>query len=124
MDNILSKISELNISGYYDVSNGYVVIWMFNSVKSKPDIVAYLQQDMSWDVREVAREVSKIYKDREEVIVYHTSLGEYETGSEFDIVVRKMLDEVIKNSKEIPDAVKKMDEILKRNSYGMILGDN
>jgi hypothetical protein len=121
---ILSKISELNINGYYDSSNGYVVVWFHNSIKDKPDIVAYLQSDMSWDVREVVKETSTIYSDCEVVEMKHSSLGQHLLDSDFDKIVRKMIDAMIEASKDIPEAVVKMKDILDQHSYIPIFESN
>lgn len=122
--NIIEKISELNVSGFYDPTNGYVILWFYNNKSSKHDIVAYLQNDMTWDVREVDRETSTIYEDREIVEIKHNLLGKYKPGSDFDTVVRKLVSQLFQENEELPDNVTRMIEILKNNSYGHILGNN
>ena len=56
---ILSKITELSCLGWLDPSNGHITVSFFNNLKDdKPDMVAYLNQDMSWDLREVLGEIN------------------------------------------------------------------
>ncbi len=58
---LVNKLSELSMIGYLDPSNGYVTVWFYNNEKTeKSDIVAYLMQDMSWDLREIIDESDDI----------------------------------------------------------------
>jgi len=122
--NIISKISELNINAYYEPSNGYVVVWFSNSNIDKSDIVAYLQSDMSWDVREIIKESSTVYTDYEVVKIQHSPLGKYELDSNFDKVVRPMIDKMIESAENIPENVIKVKQILDRHSYNLVFGNN
>ena len=120
--NIIEKISDLNINGYFDNSNGHVVVWFHNVLSNKPDIVAYLKQNMSWDVREIVSEQSEVFAEYEIITVKHKCLSIEDNGSQFDILVRKMLDSLIKNTEtELPASVKKMKQILDNNNYSIAI---
>lgn len=122
MEEIISKISELNINGYFDHSNGYVVVWFHSNTADKSDIVAYLKSDMSWDVREVLSEESKLTADQEIVVIKHKQLSIENSGSTFDLIVRKMLKGLIDAEKgKLPPSISKMKEVLEKNSYGLLV---
>lgn len=121
-DDIISKISELNLNGYYDHSNGHVTVWFHNNTTDKNDVVAYLKANMSWDVREVVAEQSEILTNKEVITITHKPLSIEEPGSTFDSLVRKMIDSMIENDdNEIPESITKMKEILDNNSYGVMI---
>ncbi len=122
MEEIISKISELNINGYFDHSNGYVVVWFHSNASDKPDIVAYLNANMSWDIREVLSEESVLTSDQETVIIKHKPISTEDSGSIFDLVVRKMLKGLIDAEKgKLPPSISKMKEVLDKNSYGLLV---
>jgi len=120
-DNLISHISELNINGYFDETNGYVTVWFHNNMVEKPDVVAYLTSDMNWDIREVVSETSKVKSDCEIITVKHNNLGIRESGSQFDIIIRKMLQAQVEGEKQISGPVFKMKEVLDNNSYGVMV---
>lgn len=121
-DELISNISELNVNGYFDETNGYVTVWFHNNMIDKPDVVAYLKADMCWDVREVISETSAVKKDCEVITVKHNVLGVREQGSTFDVLVRKMLAAQVENEdQQIPESVLKMKEILDNNAYGVMV---
>lgn len=117
--NIIEKISELNLNGYYDNSSGYVTVWFHNNLIDKPDIVAYLKQDMSWDIREVISEQSQIQSDRETITIFHNPVGNEIHGSEFDQIIRKMINALVENSKDLTEPIRHMKKILDCNSYNL-----
>ena len=121
LQELLKNISNLNITGYYDRSNGYVVVWFHSAVSEKADIVAYLKQDMSWDVREVISEVSRVGECSETVEIKHKLLGMFEKDSDFDTMIRNMFAKTTDklDKQDIPETVSKMKEILDHNSYDL-----
>lgn len=124
MDDIINRISELNLNVYYEPSNGYVVAWFSNNATNKPDIVAYLQDDMSWDVREITSEISILYSDKEVVEIKHEPLRHEIKGSEFDRIIYSMFGKLIERADFIPPEIKKAKEILDRGSYSLVVGNN
>jgi len=88
---ILDKISNLVPHGYYDKSKDMIVVHFFSKDSDKPDIMAYLKRDMSWDIREVVEEKSTLLFDREVVEILHKSVSRCERGSQFDKMVRDIL---------------------------------
>ena len=62
---ILNMISSASINGYYEPSLGLIVVWFHNIDNDKPDLVAYLQHDMSWDLRRVLEEKSTLHENKE-----------------------------------------------------------
>lgn len=123
LQEILGKISNLNITGYYDQSNGFVVVWFHSAISNKADIVAYLKQDMSWDVREVVSEVSHIGPCSETVEIKHNLLGLFEKDSDFDTMIRKMFIKATEKlgDQDTPKPILMMKEILERNSYALVV---
>ena len=85
---LLNKISTLNFQGYYDPSKQMVAVHFFNSQADKSDIIAFLNRDMSWDVREIISETSTLYADKEIIVVEHKSISTQPKGSDFDNFVR------------------------------------
>lgn len=85
---LLNKLSDLTFYGFYDPSKSMVTVHFFNETNDKPDMIAYLREDMSWDVREIVDEVSELQSDREVVTILHEPLGIESYGSQFDDFVR------------------------------------
>jgi hypothetical protein len=117
---IFNKISKLTFYGFYDPSKGMVTVHFFNEEESKSDIIAYLNSDMSWDVREIISETSMLYGNCEIVTIKHNVLGIQKHGDTFDKFVRtglkKMAEKV--HGEDIDLAEKdKMFKILFSNSY-------
>ena len=94
---ILNMISNASINGYYDPSLKLVVVW-FHNIEDEADLVAYLQKDMTWDLRKVKKESSCLYEDKEIVEVLHENIDKFKPDSEFDQVVRKVLNQLIDHS--------------------------
>ena len=108
--------------GWLDPSNGLITVSFFNNERSdKPDMVAFLKQDMSWDLREVLGETSTINETSEVVVINHALVGVFEKDSDFDVLLRKMLksnvDEMRKDDMFIPVAVVDMEKVLRDNRY-------
>lgn len=85
---LLNKLSGLTFYGFYDPSKSMVTVHFFNEANDKPDMIAYLRNDMSWDVREIVEETSELQSDREIVTILHKLLGIEGPGSQFDDFVR------------------------------------
>ena len=85
---LLNKLSDLTFYGFFDPSKGMVTVHFFNEANNKPDVIAYLREDMSWDVREIVDEQSELHSDKEVVTILHEPLGIEEHGSQFDEFVR------------------------------------
>lgn len=117
---LLNKISNLTFVGFYNPAGDLITVHFFNEASDKPDIMAYLQKDMSWDVREVLSEQSTLYPTHEEVVIKHRRVGVESTGSKLDEIIRagleKMARQVHGDDVNLPD-VDKMFEILEKNSY-------
>ena len=121
MDNsILQKISNLAFYGFFDPSKNMVTVHFFNEESEKPDIIAYLRHDMSWDVREITGEVSVLNDNYETVTILHNCLGFQANRSVFDEFVRKglikMAEEAHGNDVELT-SIDRMFEVFEKNSY-------
>jgi hypothetical protein len=118
--NIFDRISGLTFYGFYDPSKDMITVHFFNEDNSKPDIMAFLRKDMSWDVREILSEKSELTFDKEVVTIEHTPLCKYPPGSDFDKFVRKGLAEMAKQAEEKKNNLIKNDymlHVLEKNSY-------
>lgn len=117
---ILNKISNLIPHGYYDKSKDMIVVHFFSKNGDKPDVMAYLKRDMSWDIREVVEEKSTLLWDREVVEIHHTPISKCEKGSKFDKMIRDMLIKLeIENTEDDRPLRErnKMFRILEDNKY-------
>lgn len=117
---LMNKLSELSIMGYYDPSSRFVVAWFYSDDVPKPDLVAYLLPDMHWDLREVLEESAKLEKDREVIEIKHKRLGRHEPGSDLDNLLRKALGAIIDKSEEddqMSSGLTMMKIVLENNSY-------
>ncbi|KKM66238.1 hypothetical protein LCGC14_1483200 [marine sediment metagenome] len=85
---LLNRISNLNFYGFYDPSKELVTVHFFNEKENKPDVIAYLRHDMSWDVREIVKEQSILYDNKEVITILHKPLGIESTGEAFDEFIR------------------------------------
>lgn len=118
---VLEKLSNLTFCGFYDSSKQIITIHFFNKDCEKPDIMAYLNKDMSWDVREVLEENSILYKDCEIITITHKVLSREEKDSVFDKFVRKGLISMAEQTygKDANLIEKdKIFEVLFNNTYG------
>ena len=116
---LINKLSNLALYGYYEPSKDMVVVHFFNKDEDKPDIIAYLKRNMSWDIREIKEEKSQLLSDKEVVEISHTNLGIYEKDSKFDQFVRKALFKVFDSQKDEKPLreINKMFRILEDNRY-------
>lgn len=117
---LLNKISDLTFYGFINPANNIVTVHFFNEQNDKPDIIAYLRRDMSWDVREIVDEISELKEDREVVEILHEPLGIEEHNGKFDKFVRlgltKMAEEVHGDDVKLED-IDPMFMVFKDNSY-------
>lgn len=116
---VLNMISNASINGYYDPSLGLVVVWFHNIDDDKPDLVAYLKQDMSWDLRKIIEEKSTLYNNKEVIEITHELVNEYKKDSKFDDTVRSVLKQIINHSGEemVSPKLEMMKLILDTNTY-------
>ena len=118
---ILNMISNASINGYYDPSLGLVVVWFHNIDNNKPDLVAYLQHNMTWDLRKVIEEKSTLHDAKEVIEITHELIGKFKKDSTFDDTVRSVLDQVIDHSISLEDEtsprLEMMKMILDTNTY-------
>lgn len=119
---LLNKISNATIYGYYDPSLKLVTVWFYNS--GKANVVAYLMKDMRWDIREITDERSKLFEDKEIITISHKPIEKQTKNSEFDQVVRsalnKSLEEAEASGKEKSANIELMKIVLDNNSYDNI----
>lgn len=116
---ILDLISNSSINGYYDSSLRLIVVW-FHSMDDKSDCVAYLNKNMEWDLREVISEISSLYDDKEIIEITHRPVEVFRKDSEFDKALRRVLENIIKESLEkYPESpgLDMMKVVLDSNSY-------
>jgi len=119
---LMNRLSDASISGYYDPTLKLVVVWFYND--DKPDLVAYLQHDMSWDLREVIGETSTLTDTGETIVVSHQVLDPQPPKSDFDNLVRSAIDRSLEDGikEEAVGSVRleMMKMILDANSYRSI----
>jgi len=117
---LLNKLSNLTFYGFYDPSKGMVTVHFFNEQNDKPDIIAYLKKDMSWDIREIISEVSCLYENAETITINHKRLSTEESGSSFDEFIRlgleKMAREVHGDDANLAD-LDHLFKVLENNGY-------
>ncbi|MFA5024259.1 MAG: hypothetical protein WC523_04845 [Patescibacteria group bacterium] len=75
-----------------------VCVHFFNQKESKPNLIAFLNRDMSWDLREIVSEVSILYDDKEVITVEHKALETQKKDSDFDKLIRSSLIESAKRT--------------------------
>lgn len=117
---LMNKLSDMSIMGYYDPSSKMVVAWFYSNEGEKADIVAYLLPTMKWDLREVVEEKSTIETHREVIEIKHNRLGVYDKDSDLDNVLRKALKALIEQNEEDGNdssGLTMMKIVLENNSY-------
>lgn len=117
---LMNKLSELSVMGYYDPSSKLVTAWFYSDTGEKADLVAYLLPDMKWDLREVLDESAILEKDREVIEIKHKQLGVHEPGGDIDNLLRKALQLLIDYSEEeghLSSGITMMKIVLENNSY-------
>ena len=117
---LLNMLSGLTPYGFYEPFKQMVTVHFFSSAHDKPDIIAYLQHDMAWDVREITCEESILLSDHEQIIVSHKLLGIQAKNSDFDKFVRSVLAAAGKEAygkDAILEDSNKMFRVLKDNTY-------
>lgn len=120
---IINLLTDASINGYYDPSIGLVVVWFHKTNQEEQDAVAYLQKDMTWDLRTIKSEKSILYPDKEVIEVQHNPVDIFKPGSDFDVSIRKMLDQLMehaKNENGSSPGLDIMEIVLSENDYNKI----
>ena len=104
-NDLLSKLSNLGMLAFFDLSKKMVVAHFFNKDEGKKDIMAFLKKDLSWDVREVIEENSVLLSTKEIVEFTHNPLGCYSNGGDFDIFIRTYINNLAKSDNGVDQAV-------------------
>lgn len=110
---IIQKLSNLSLLTYFDKSFNMLCVHFFGK-DDKPDLMAYLMSNYSWDLREVLSEKAELFDDCESIKITQKRLGVFEANSKFDLFVRNSLFEILNNENLKED--KDVKEILK-NGY-------
>ena len=97
-EDFISRISNLTLFGYYDISKDLVVVHFFNKDEDKPDVVAFLKRNMSWDVREITGEKATLFPDKEIVEITYNQIDTFDKGSKFDQMIRNSLTKMVSQS--------------------------
>lgn len=117
---LLNMLSNLTPYGFYEPSKQMVTVHFFSTEHKKPDIIAYLKRDMSWDVREITCEKATLLSDHEEIVVTHKPLSIQAKDSDFDKFTRNVLlaagRETYGKDATLEEC-NKMFRVLKDNSY-------
>ena len=67
---LLNKIGNMDLYAFYDKSKNMVTVhFMSKEDDSRPDLMAYMLLNGSWDLREVASETSELHEDRDVVTI-------------------------------------------------------
>jgi len=111
-NDFVNKISSLTIHVFYDTSKDMITAHLINEQSGKADIMAYRLFNGSWDVREVVDEQARLLHDREVVEIFQKPVGIFETGSGFDQLMRKAIDEIEQIEPEDSNSVSLIKEIL------------
>ena len=78
---------------------------------------------MKWDLRKIVNEKSTLYSSKEVVEIEHELIDTFNLGSEFDVSIRKMLNQLIEYSEaegEISPKLDMMKIILNENDYNKV----
>lgn len=117
----INKLSNLAFASYFNPSLNKAIVHFFNEQEDKNDIVAYLNNDMSWDVREITDESSELSSLGEMVMVTHKLISVCVKDSDFDKFIRLAIDSLLVAQGNEEESLKIIDErvaeILSNNSY-------
>jgi hypothetical protein len=94
---LIQRLAGLSLIGYYDPSLKLVCVHFYQTNSDKKDMIAYLQPNSYWDLREIDGEHTQLFDDHEEVHIRHNKVGLFEHGSKFDEFLRGMLANQLKN---------------------------
>jgi hypothetical protein len=106
---LVEKVSNLTFGSFYNKSLECVVVHFFNKDDDKNDIVAYLAQDLTWDVREILDETSELDALKSDgflgeiITISHKQLGIYKKDSNFDVFIRKAIFAMSENEYNLVD---------------------
>jgi putative ubiquitin-RnfH superfamily antitoxin RatB of RatAB toxin-antitoxin module len=109
---LLNRLGELCIYAWYDTSKEMLTVHFINEEVHKPDLMAYLLFNKSWDVREVVGETARLEDDREVIEIQHNRIGIFEKDSSFDQMVRKAVREMAKNEENV-EKEESLTEVIK-----------
>lgn len=116
----INKISDLTFGCYFSESLDMIVVHFFNKDADKPDLIAYLKHDMSWDVREITDEHSTLDGLQEfhgeTITISHEQLGIYDKESNFSSFMKKSIRQMSENEGVVTISERIMN-ILDNNSY-------
>jgi len=93
---LMNRISTLNFHGYYDPSKNMVAVHFYDQQYLKLDLIAFLNRDLSWDLREIVSESSQLTNDGEIINVKHNLVSILPKDSDFDKFVRVGLESMAK----------------------------
>lgn len=110
---LLNKLGSLCIYAFYDKSKEMLTVHFINDEENKPDLMAYMLFNKSWDLREVIEEKATLKEDREVIEILHNPVGVFEKGSSFDQMVRKAVLEMAK-VEENKDKEESLTEVVKK----------
>lgn len=123
---LVNKLSNLTFASYYNPSLNMVVVHFFNKGEDKNDVIAYLNHDMTWDVREIVDESAELDVMKsddflgESITITHERIGIFEQESKFDRFVRTAINSLLEKQKE-EESLEMIDScveiILRHNSY-------
>ena len=117
---LINKMSDLTFGCYFNESLDMIVTHFFNKDIDKPDLIAYLKHDMSWDVREIVDEVSELDDydgiHGETITITHEQLGIYDKNSSFSSFMKKSIQQMSENEGVVAISERIM-EVLENNSY-------
>lgn len=88
----INRISTLRPFVFLDKSKEMITIHFISDDGLKPDIIAYMLANKSWDVREITSETSTLLSDKEVIEVLHSPIGLYEPDSEFDVIAKRCIE--------------------------------
>lgn len=117
---LFNRLANLSFYGYLEPFKKIVTVHFFNEKEDKPDVIAYLKPDMSWDVREITSEESTLSDTAEVITVHHKRISTEPKDSPFDEFVRlglkKMAEQV--HGEEVNLAkIDPVFEVLENDSY-------
>jgi len=117
---LLNKLTNLTFYGFYDPSKEMVTVHFFNEKNDKADIIAFLKNDMTWDIREIESEESSLYENSEIVTIKHNRLSIESPGDSFDDFIRLGLEKLGRETYGEDAKLAELDlmfKILENNKY-------
>lgn len=97
---LLNRLGALQLYAFFDESKNMLTIHFINEEENKPDLMAYMLFNKSWDVREVINETSQLTDDKDIVEIHQNRVGIFEQDSSFDKLVKKAIQEISDTQEE------------------------